>query len=207
MGLNPFVKNRITLVFFDETGTINGSLEAEATLSAHHTRHAQVTRHPVAKGEATTDNVRPDPDGLTLDLFWGNHAVDPILFGIRYARAEFSAAESAYEKLNDVYRNGFRVAIKMRLWSYENLVIEDMSVSETVDDGNSVKVTVQFTEVKTVSASVISQQQVKPKVTGDGAKNVKGPQPSAPAPDAPAQSTGAKAVDIIAPDNVWFKKS
>lgn len=194
MGLIPFVKDRITLVCFDEDDVLRETLEAEATLSANHKRHAQVTRHPVAKGEATTDNVRPDPDGLTLDLFWGNRPVDPILFGLRYARGQFSAAEDAYEKLNEIFRKAYRIHIKMRLWTYDNLVIEDLSVAETVDDGNSVRVTVQFTEIKTVTSSTISQT-VKPKRTGDGAKNVKGSKPKADPTPAQKQSISAHAAD------------
>ncbi len=213
MGLLPFSKDRVTLVCFDENDTMTESLEAEATLSAGHRRHAQVTRHPVAKGEATTDNVRPDPDGLTLDLFWGNRPVDPIVFGVRTARGQFAAAEDAYEKLNFIFRKAYRIHIKMRLWTYDNMVIEDMSVAETVDDGNSVKVTVQFTEIKTVTASTISKQQVKPKRTGDGAKNTKGSKPKADPSTAQKQSGAAHVSDSSGLSqtetghlNVLFKK-
>lgn len=194
MGLIPFVKDRVTLVCFDENDIIQETLEAECTLSANHKRHAQVTRHPVAKGQATTDNVRPDPNGLALDLFWGNRPADPVLFGLRYARGDFSAAEDAYEKLNTIFQKAYRIHIKMRLWTYDNLVIEDMGVAETVEDGNSVRVSVQFTEIKTVSASTIAQQ-VKPKRTGDGAKNAKGSKPKTDPPNVQKQSISAHASD------------
>jgi hypothetical protein len=195
VGVLPFVKDRITLLAFDEDGILQEALEAEATLSANHKRHAQVTRHPVARGEALTDNVRPDPNGLTLDLFWGNRAADPILFGARYARGQFNAAEEAYEKLNAFFTKAYHITINMRLWTYENLVIEDMSVAETVEDGNSVKVSVQFTEIKTATASTISKQQVKPRRTGLGEKKPAGTKPQATANTTEKGSTASKLFD------------
>lgn len=166
MGVIPFVKDRVTFLIYNKDDVLIDALEVEATLAAQHRRHAQVSRHPVAKGQSTTDNVRPDPNGLTLDCFWGNRAVDPILFGQRYARGIFNASEAAYEKLNNIFVNAYRLTINMRLWTYENMVIEDIGVPETVEDGASLKASVQFSEIKTVSAFILNAQTaVKTKTT------------------------------------------
>lgn len=206
MGLIPFVKDRVTFLIYDKDDILVGTLECEATLGAQHARDAQVTTHPVAKGESTTDNVRPDPDGLVLDCFWGNYAVDPVLFGKRYGTAQFHAAEDAYEKLNDIYRNAFRLSFKMRLWTYENMVIKGMSVAETVEDGNSVKVSITFREIKIAVSKTIPRVKASP--TKVGPKQAAGVKPkTAPSP-AVKQSVLARGADASGASrgSVLFKK-
>lgn len=193
MGLLPFVKDRITFIFHDENDLVTDAMEVEATLSANHRRHAQITRHPVAKGKAITDNVRPDPHGLTLECFWGNRPGDAIEMGKRYGKGDFQHAEDAYVKLNDAFNKAYKTTIKMRIWTYENMVIEDITVPETVDDGASVTATVTFTQIEIASAVVVPQ--AKPKATGNGAKNVQGGQPKTTPNTQQAQSMGARGAD------------
>ncbi len=195
MGLLPFVKDRVTFVFYDENDIVVDALEVDATISANHRRHAQITRHPVAKGKAITDNVRPDPDGLTLECFWGNRPGDIIEMGKRYAKGDFQHAEAAYVKLNTAFTKAYKATINMRIWTYENMVIEDITVPETVDDGSSVSASVTFTQIETVSAQTVPQ--AKPLKTGDGAKNVTGGQPKAPPNPPQAQSAAARGADSM----------
>lgn len=194
MGLLPFVKDRVVLTFF-ENEVLFGLMEIDATLSAQHKLHAQVTRHPVARGQALTDNVRPDPDSLVLECFFGNRPGDIILMGKRYATADFDHAESAFEQLEDSFRKARKVSIKMRLKIYEDMVIEDIGVPETVADGGSVKATITFTQIKTASATILVK--AKPKSTGAGPKQVGGGKPTSTATPAVKQSVGAKLLDNI----------
>lgn len=187
MGLLPFVKDRITFLLHDENDLLVDAIEVDATLSANHKSSSKVTRHPVAKGKGITDNVRPDPDGLTLECYWNNRPGDIIEMTKRYAKGDFQHAEAQYVKLKEARRKAQKITINMRIWTYENMVIEDISVAETVDDGASISATVVFTEIETASAQV-AQQTVKPKATGNGAKNVKGAQPKSTPPDPPKQS-------------------
>lgn len=200
MGLLPFLKDRVQFFIYDDDDALIDIVEVDATLGASHKSSSKVTRHPAAKGKGLTDNVRPDPDGLTLECFWNNRPGDIIEMGKRYAKGDFQHAEAQYAKLKEARRKAFKIGIKMRIWAYENMVIEDISVQETVDDGASVAATVVFTEIETASAQ-LSQQ--KPKATGDGPKNVKGAQPKTTPPDPPKQSAAARGADQMG----WTKNS
>lgn len=203
MGLIPFVKDRVTFVLFDKDDILIGTLECEATLSANHKRHAKVTDHPVSQGQATTDNVRPDPNGLTLECFWGNYAVDPILFAKRYATGSFTSSEDAYEKLNDIFSNAFRITIKTRLWTYESMVIEDMGNVETVEDGHSLKVSIQFKQIKVAVASTVPRVKAVP--TKNGPPKTQGVKATAAPTAAAKQSVLARATDKVG-GGILFKK-
>lgn len=207
MGLLPFVKDRITFLFFDQNDILVDALEVEATLGAQHKRSARVSRHPVAKGEATTDNVRPDPNGLTLDCFWGDRASDPILFGTRYAKAQFQESGRAYNTLNQMFTKAYRITINMRLWTYENMVIQDMSHAETVEDGNSIKISITFTEIKTVSSSTVPQVKATPVKKGPVAKQAVKPKPAANPPQkASMLAKGADASSGFGTNTTLWKK-
>lgn len=192
MGLIPFVKSRVTLLAFDANDILVDALEIDATLQAGHKRHAQVTNHPVAQGESISDNHRPDPDVLTLECFWSNTPGDIIETVKRYAKADFHHAEDAYAKLGDFYEKARKITINMRIWTYENMVIEDIGTMETADDGASVSATVTLKRLKIASVS-FTQQTPKPKKTIDGQKQAKGGKPKEP----PSQQTEASTLKHI----------
>lgn len=196
MGLLPFVKDRITLLLHDENDLLVDAIEIDATLSANHKSPSKVSRHPVAKGKSIVDNVRPEADGLTLECFWGNRPGDIIEMAKRYAKGDFQHAEAQYVKLKEARRKANKITINMRIWTYENMVIEDISVPETVDDGSSITATVVFSEIETASAQTV-KATVKPATTGNGPKNVVGGQAKAPQPAAspPAQSALSRGTD------------
>ena len=196
MGLLPFVKDRVTFLLHDENDLLVDAIEVDATLSANHRSPTKVSRHPVAKGKSIADNVRPDPDGLTLECFWGNRPGDIIEMAKRYAKGDFQHAEAQYVKLKEARRKANKITINMRIWTYENMVIEDISVPETVDDGASITATVVFSEIETASAQTV-QTTVKPKATGNGAKNVKGVQPKSTPSQPQAQSAASRVTDNL----------
>ncbi len=205
MGLIPFVKDRVTLIFFED-GFLFGTLEIDATVSAQHKLHAQVTRHPVAKGASLTDNIRPDPDSLTLECFFTNRTGDIIQLAKRIGTLDFNHAESAFEQLEDAFRKGRTITIKMRIKTYEDMVIEDIGVPETVDDGNSVRATVTFTQIRTAIASTAIRVQAKP--TAKGPPKAAGAKPKTPAAPPQKQSAAAHLVDNlgVSRNSTLFKK-
>ncbi len=207
MGLLPFKKDRVTMTFLNESDALRMIVEVDATISAQHKLHAQVTRHPVAQGQALTDNVRPDPDGLTLECYWSNRTGDIIEQVKRYAQADFSHAEGALQDLEVAFRNAWRCTIKMRLKQYEGMVIEDIGVPETVDDGQSVRATIVFTEIRTAVASTANVVQTKR--TGIGEKKTGGAKSTKP-PTKPqiqeAQSSSSRFLDSVGNGTTLFKK-
>ncbi len=197
MGLLPFVKDRVTLIFFED-GFLFGTLEIDATVSATHKLHAQVTRHPVAKGASLTDNIRPDPDSLTLECFFTNRTGDIIQLVKRVASVDFNHAENAFEQLEDALRKGRTVTIKMRFKTYENMVIEDIGVPETVEDGNSIRATISFVQIRTASALTI---KAKATPTAKGA-----PKPTSTKTKTPATPQVKQSITSHVSDNMGWTK-
>jgi hypothetical protein len=206
MGLLPFVKDRVTFLFFNEEDALRMTIVVDATEKAQHKLHAQVTNHPVAQGQALTDNVRPDGDVLTLDCYWSNRTGDIVEQVKRYATGDFSHAEDALADLEVAFRNAWRCTIKMRLKTYESMVIEDVGVPETVEDGASVRATIQFKEIKTAIATTTLQVQTK--TTGIGPKKTGGVKTKSPPSNPQKQSAASRLLDNSGASNnsTLFKK-
>ncbi len=204
MGILPFVKDRITLLFFNESGALRMTIVVDCTKSLQHKLHAQVTKHPVAEGQALTDNVRPDPDALTVEGYWSNYTGDAVEQVKRYASADFSHAEDAFENLEVAYRNQWRCTIKTRLKTYEGMVVEDVGVPETVEDGHGFTATILFTEIRTARLATA----VQTKTTGIGPKKVGGGKPKEPPTPPQSKSAAARLLDNsgLSKNSTLFKK-
>lgn len=189
MGLLPFVKRRVGIVFYNEDDLPRMTIEVDATLSAQHHLSAEISRHPIAKGESLADNKRPNPDDLVLECFFTNVPGDIIEMGKRYATGDFNHAEKAFEDIETAHRNEWRATIFTRFKTYENMVIEDVGIPETVDDGASIKATIKFSEIKTAVAQLVPPVKAKP--TAKGKVLDKGTKPKDP-PTPKQEASAAK---------------
>lgn len=195
MGLLPFVKKRVKFLFYNENDALRMTIEVDATLLLQHHLSAEISRHPIAKGESLADNDRPNPDDLVLECFFTNVPGDIIEMGKRYATADFDHAEKAFADIETAFRNQWRATILTRLKNYENMVIEDVGIPETVDDGASIKATIKFAEIQTATAQLVPAVKAAP--TGKGKKLDKGTKPKDPPTPPQKQSAAAHLVDEI----------
>ncbi len=161
MGLLPFVKKRVKFTFKNELGAVRLRMEVDATLSLQHHLSSDISRHPVAKGESLVDNSRPNPNDLVLECFFTNVPGDIIEMGKRYATGDFNHAEKAFADIETAHLNQWTALIETRFKNYENMIIEDVGIPESVDDGASIKATIKFTEMQTATAQLVPAVKVK----------------------------------------------
>lgn len=187
MGLLPFVKKRVKFTFKNELGAVRLRMEVDATLSLQHHLSSDISRHPVAKGESLVDNSRPNPNDLVLECFFTNVPGDIIEMGKRYATGDFNHAEKAFADIETAHLNQWTALIETRFKNYENMIIEDVGIPESVDDGASIKATIKFSEIQTASAQLVPPVQAKPTVL----EKVKDKGTQTKQPPAPAQKASA----------------
>lgn len=194
-GILPFVKQRTTLKFYNEDDLLRMTIVVDATERAGHKMHAEITNKRVARGQALSDNVRPEADVLSLVCYFSNRTGDAVELVRRIATADFTHAEKAMQDLEIAYRNQWRCSIDMRIKAYENMVIEDIDVPETVEDGSSIRATVSFKEIRTATAQTVQVTQARR--TGLGAQKKVGIKSKGPPTPPQEQSAATRLSDQI----------
>jgi hypothetical protein len=169
VGVIPGLKDRATIVFFDDaTGLPALDIEIDCTTNEQHGRTAKAAQHPVAKGIARTDSIRPDPTQLVITGFFGNIPADVVQFGKRLATLDFKHAEDTYQKLEDAFTQGWLATVKTSLKTYDDMALLKFDAPRAPQDANSITITMTFGEVRTVVAQTGAAVEPKPKKTADG---------------------------------------
>lgn len=176
MGSIPFFKQPVKLTFTDETGALREIITIDASISETHHVGVDVTRHPVAKGIALTDNIRAKPDDLTLVAFFTNYGsrIDESI-----KKLTLPSAQDTFGRLDELAKGGMRCEVKTSLKTYKDMVIEDMSVPRDAGRGNVVEVTIKFVQIATAQAKIIAAPE--PKKTANAPVKAAGAKPQPPA--------------------------
>ena len=188
----PFTKQKVTFTFYDENDLLFGLYTVDASMEETHKAGVEITRHPVARGLALTDQVRPKPDAVTIVAFFSNLGTN-LLETVE--KLTTPSAEDNYNAIKAIMKKGLRCTLKTTLDTYENMLIEDMSVPRSAGRGRHVEATISLVEFKT-AVSITVETAAKPKKTGDGPTKAKGSQAPQPANEAKNASVIAKTTDV-----------
>lgn len=144
-----------------------GSLELDATLRETHSHENEVTEHPVERGAAISDHIRPKPDGLVME---GVVSDTPI-----YVDPEEGRAANAYEALRSIRSAGELVTVVSTLRVYENMAMVSFTVPKDARTGDVTQFSATFKEVRIVDAGSLSFDASK---NAGKSKKDKGKQPT-----------------------------
>lgn len=118
--------------------------------SEQHALTAEVTKHPVEGGSAITDHVIKNPRELTLT----NGVVSDTPIGtiaLDATRTIFSTggrpSRYAYERLEQIYERADIVTVITGLKKYDNMILDNLSVPQTVKDFGGLVFTAHFTQI------------------------------------------------------------
>jgi hypothetical protein len=138
----------VSLLFFD------------ATLKESHKGKNTITRQPVEQGVDITDNVRPEPDELSLDAIITNA---PLTFnGVTFPDSA-NYASDAYRLLLSLKNSATFLSVSTSLRDYDNMIISSLDVDRDKTTGQVLAVKISFQSVIIVSSQ---QQPVPVKVSG-----------------------------------------
>ncbi len=148
----------------------------DATLKESHRGKNIITRQPVEQGIDITDNVRPEPDELSLDALITNSPLnsdgkDPNTV---------NNASAAYQLLLSLKNDATFLSISTSLRDYDNMLISSLDVDRDKSTGQVLAVKIGFQSVLIVS----SQQVPIPKKPSGKTKKQEGMKPTTDVPAA-----------------------
>jgi len=135
-----------------------GFVELDCSLSENHVFSAEVTEHPVEIGGDISDNVKQNPDEVTITGIVTNYPAQWL--------ASLSTipgrAETALEQLRSMKALGKLVDVVTGLREYSSMIISRVEAPRSAGVGDAVQVTVtlrnvQVVQSKTVAAPVPAQ--------------------------------------------------
>lgn len=123
---------------------ING-YEVDVFTSEDHSHPAEVTEYPVEDGADVSDHIRSKPITITVEGFVSNTPIG------RMAELRDSGAvpgNECYQRFIDIRDAGEPVTLITSLGTFTNMALEDVSVPRDSDDGNGLRFTARFKQIK-----------------------------------------------------------
>ena len=149
----------------------------DAYIKTEHTRSVRLTENPVQSGAAVVDHSYNEPQKLTIQLAMTDAAVS---VGGRFSGGE-GRSVNAYKTLVRIMTAREPITVTTRLGTYRNMVIIQMTATETKDTMTGLDCTVTMQEIITATVSIV-KVSAAPQVTGStnrGTPQVEEPNQSA----------------------------
>jgi hypothetical protein len=131
-----------------------GFLELDCVTSEDITMSSNVTQSPIETGESITDHVYNEPLQLRIEAIVSDS--DPV----RQLRRVLNIVPNtdprfviprldAYESLRDLWKGKAPVDVVTGLELFSNMLVTNISIPRTVEDGNSLRFTVDMIQIET----------------------------------------------------------
>ncbi len=200
-------------ILFNRRVSSIGSIQLDASVRETHTSSAQVTEHPVEDGSNISDHVIQRPDSITIEGVVSNTTlVFPQGLGLIAPAMSLARtvdgitndlAQTAYlgllelikGKQSGLARSISLVKIVTKLRTYENMIIENVTVNRDSSSANALFFTCTAREIKVVKTALANITASATNLAGAG-KQTKGKQTTSPASSAVETSTDSSASKI-----------
>lgn len=142
----------------------------DAFLKESHTGSVRITDHPVQGGASISDHAYNLPDKLTIEIFVSD--VMDVLVKNQFSEYDTKSV-SAYEVLKELKEARQPLEINTRLRIYEDMIIENMSITDDYKSKHSLRCSVSFRQIimASVSTEIVvlkrKQQAVQENKGGD----------------------------------------
>ncbi len=180
-----------------------GTLAFDVVTGETHTVTNEITEHPVESGANVTDHVRSTLDTIHLDVFVSNSPVMltdrfnldlGLTVGVHSAVSlqrpgdqrldELAATVVTFPNPVNYVSETYRLLRKMRddaelvtvvtpLWDYTGMIIKEVSIPRTSQEGTGAKMTIELKQIRLVEAKLVPaplEPRAKKK-KDNGAKN------------------------------------
>lgn len=177
----------VSLLIADPTRAKIGALELDASLRETHSARNEVTQHPVERGSAVSDHIRPLPDGLVIEGVVSNAPLArPGL--VADSAENVTRADSAYLQLLELRNSGQLVTVTTKRRTYTNMALTDLTVPGDASIGDALQFTATFVQVTVVDSRTV---ELSAQTLGGLGKQKKGKKATVPAPE-PLRVSAAK---------------
>lgn len=151
------------------SGTLVDSVVFDAVVNEAHSGEVQVTDNPVERGVDVTDNIRPKPEQITLDVIVSNSPLRQTLDG---NPDNPKRASEAFRVLRELRDGGVLVSVVTGLRSYDSMVIQKIDVSRNVKTGQVLSAKIALRQILIADTATVPAP-IKPsgeKKKSDGKK-------------------------------------
>lgn len=190
-----------------------GSIVVDACMTENHQLDSEVTDHPVERGADVTDHVRPKPAVVTLDCVISNTPVDVTqrarvlqASGVTFESTAVDQstgvagyAEQAYKTLLALREAGDYLTVVTQLATYENMVIQSLSIPVSIATGDAMRFSVTFKEVRVVENKTTQVTVSAPRAKKKKKLGPQTPTTTTPEKEASALKSGLDAVGVKIP--------
>lgn len=145
-------------------------IDVDAATVQTHEASAEITDHPVERGANIADHSRSKPDKLTIEGIISNTPIN-LIQQRRIIRAEGTGgtiqattgtplrgsegrANAAESKLRELKEKGALIAVVTRLRSYQDMLIETLTVPMDAHTGDAIRFTLVLKRVRFVQNKV-----------------------------------------------------
>lgn len=166
--------------------------EIDATISMNHERSANPTKNPVESGVNVADHVTLENNRLSIEgivtnnpltliqsitSLLGERALENPLNVIEAPQTIFrqvgtiarmlnnneSRVENAFRYLEEIHQNREPFTIITGLKKYDNMILTNLSIPQTAQDGDSIRFNATFEQITTVQTiAFLSEKKIKP---------------------------------------------
>lgn len=130
-----------------EPVSING-LEFDALIGEDRSLEATVPEYAVEEGYSVTDAIILETEPLNMTLFVTD---TPVTWAERHGSG-FGRTEDVIKQLEEIYLDRKPVTIKTTDKVYENMAIENIAISKTIETGYSREIPISFRKIRIVKA-------------------------------------------------------
>ncbi len=193
------------------TQDISSSVMLDAAVNEQHVTTAQVTEHQVENGPDVADHIRPMPQKVTIEGVISNTPINNPTTQMGGAKgssqkitanrvnytafkfdSDFDRVKDANTALVDAVEAGALFVVTTTLATYQNMAAVNYAVQRNVDNGNTLRFTIDFQELRIVETQTVAAlpSSQKPKARGHQA-----PKPAEKTEEERAKSTAAAVLD------------
>lgn len=145
-----------------------GKFIFDAYLNINHESSLTITSHPIQDGANVSDHAYMEPLEVTFEI--GMSDVMSDISGFDSFTGDNSRSVSAYKTLKKLQEERLPIKIVSRLWTYDNMLIENISAPEDKTTTYGLKATVSLKQilVANVTTVKISERPQKSEETNEG---------------------------------------
>lgn len=137
----------------DINGTAVEIFSIDATPSHEIVLNSAITEHPVEGGATITDNIRKEPDEITVTGFVSNY---PLRVGLGLVPfRDDSRGRTALTALEEIRDNKERIQIQDNLKIWQSLAMRTLNIPRNQNTHNGLQFTASFRQIRIVGALLV----------------------------------------------------
>jgi hypothetical protein len=162
---------QIAKTYFD---TRLGKFIFDAYLNIQHDSNLKITEHPIQSGSDVSDHAYMEPQTVTFEIGMSDVMHDISDSSFNKFTGDFTRSINAYQMLRRLQSERIPIKAITRLWSYSNMLIENISAPDDNKTAFGLRATVTLKEIFVVNVTTvkISERKQKSDETNEGDQKV-----------------------------------